>query len=80
MWQLIRRRHESNARYLNWIIEALRSKAITPVGIFEDWQDDLDFLKIEYNLPVSRNELNISKVKKFYEEQLAIHKRKHSDL
>ena len=80
MKQLINRRRESNLRYLNWLVGAFRSKSITPVGLYEDWQKDLDFLNIEYRRLQPNADSKRAKRKMFYDEQLAVHKRKKYDI
>ena len=79
MKQLINRRRESNLRYLNWLVDAFKSKIITPNGLYEDWQKDLDFLNIEYRHLKPNADSKRAKRKTFYDEQLAIHKRKKYD-
>jgi hypothetical protein len=80
MKQLINRRRESNLRYLNWLVDAFKSKIITPVGLYEDWQKDLDFLNIEYRHLKPNADSKRAKRKTFYDEQLAVHKRKKYDI
>ena len=79
MWQCIRRRQESNSRYLNWVVEAIRSKGIAPVGIYGDWQDDLKYFNIEYKPPTPAPNRNYKPytLKNYIDEQLTIHPRKN---
>jgi hypothetical protein len=79
MRQLINRRRESNARYLNWLVESFRSKSIAPAGMYGDWQNDLDFLNIEYKRSKPNTDYRRVIRKAFYDEQLTIHKRKKSN-
>jgi hypothetical protein len=79
MWQCIRRRQESNLRYLNWVVESIRSKGIAPIGIYGDWQDDLKYFNIEYKPPAPAPNRNYKPytLKNYIDEQLTIHPRKN---
>jgi hypothetical protein len=68
MWQIMRRRHEANERYLKEYMNAIKEGRRSGTSSFSDW---------EYNIPEykqQRDKVRKENKERFVEEQLALHK------
>jgi hypothetical protein len=67
-------RLKANTRNAKNMLDSILSGALIPIGIAEDWEDDLLLIKPEYKLKIEERKANITQ--HFLEQQLKLHQLK----
>jgi hypothetical protein len=68
MWQIMRRQHEANERYLNKIMHDIKEGRHPSPSSYTDWEYNIPELKLKQELQ------ELESKKSFLEKQLALHK------
>ena len=69
-------RLKANTRYARDILDSIVSGALIPIGIAEDWEDDLLLIKPEYKLKIEEHKTRMTE--NFLEKQLTLNKLKNT--